>query len=130
MRRFLSFSDFDWVLLGLVLALSVISVLEIYSASPALHQVCRLRLAIRCSVCVMVGRYRCCAFSLINYHQLLNVAVWAYGIGVVALVAVLVVGTKVLGGRRWIKFPGGIHFQPSEWVKLILIVAVARYFAL
>jgi rod shape determining protein RodA len=34
----------------------------------------------------------------------------------------------VLGGRRWIKFPGGIHFQPSEWVKLILILAVARYF--
>jgi rod shape determining protein RodA len=44
------------------------------------------------------------------------------------LIAVLAVGTKVLGGRRWIKFPGGIHFQPSEWVKLVLIVAVARYF--
>ncbi len=46
----------------------------------------------------------------------------------VSLVAVLVVGTKVLGARRWIKLPGGIHFQPSEWVKLILIVAVTRYF--
>ena len=33
-----------------------------------------------------------------------------------------------MGGRRWIKLPGGIHFQPSEWVKLVLIVAVARYF--
>jgi rod shape determining protein RodA len=47
---------------------------------------------------------------------------------VVSLVAVLAVGTKVLGARRWIKLPGGIHFQPSEWVKLVLIVAVARYF--
>jgi rod shape determining protein RodA len=35
----------------------------------------------------------------------------------------------VLGARRWIKLPGGIHFQPSEWVKLVLIVAVTRYFA-
>jgi rod shape determining protein RodA len=34
----------------------------------------------------------------------------------------------VLGARRWIRV-GGIHFQPSEWVKLVLIVAVARYFA-
>src|SRR5437879_12714510 len=25
--------------------------------------------------------------------------------------------------------PGGGHFQPSEWVKLILILAVAKYFA-
>jgi rod shape determining protein RodA len=47
---------------------------------------------------------------------------------VVSLVAVLAIGTKILGARRWIKLPGGIHFQPSEWVKLVLIVAVARYF--
>jgi rod shape determining protein RodA len=42
---------------------------------------------------------------------------------------VLIFGTKVLGGRRWIKLPGGIHFQPSEWVKVVLIVAMARYFS-
>ena len=34
-----------------------------------------------------------------------------------------------MGGRRWIKLPGGIHFQPSEWVKVVLIVAMARYFS-
>ena len=42
---------------------------------------------------------------------------------------VLVFGQKYLGARRWIKMPGGNHFQPSEWVKLILILAVAKYFA-
>jgi rod shape determining protein RodA len=42
-------------------------------------------------------------------------------------VAVRLVGSKVLGARRWIKL-GSFHFQPSEWVKLVLIVAVARYF--
>jgi len=37
-------------------------------------------------------------------------------------------GHKALGGKRWIKI-GPMLFQPSEWVKLILILAVARYFA-
>ncbi len=43
--------------------------------------------------------------------------------------SVMVFGQKYLGARRWIKMPGGQHFQPSEWVKLILILAVAKYFA-
>jgi len=65
---------------------------------------------------------------VINYHRLLEAIPWIYGFCLVSLIAVLAVGTKVLGARRWIKLPGGIHFQPSEWVKLVLIVAVARYF--
>jgi len=41
---------------------------------------------------------------------------------------VLAVGQKVMGARRWINLGGGVHFQPSEWVKLILILMIARYF--
>src|SRR5271170_7819499 len=125
MRRFLSFNDFDWVLLGLVLALSVISVLEIYSATLHTKFVGFDRNQVLWLLGGMVAMF---SISLINYHRLLSIAVWAYGIGMISLVAVLAVGTKVLGGRRWIKLPGGIHFQPSEWVKVVLIVAMARYF--
>jgi rod shape determining protein RodA len=125
MRRFLSFSDFDWVLLGLVLALSVISVLEIYSATLHTKFVGFDRNQVLWLCGGMVAMF---AISLINYHRLLNIAVWAYAFGVIGLIAVKLVGTKTLGARRWIKL-GPIHFQPSEWVKLILIVAVAHYFA-
>src|SRR5436189_5580467 len=45
------------------------------------------------------------------------------------LILVLVFGQKYIGAGRWVKLPGGNHFQPSEWVKLILILAVAKYFA-
>src|SRR5438270_1541108 len=67
--------------------------------------------------------------SLVNYQALLEQIHWFYIAGVGSLMGVMVFGRKYLGARRWIKMPGGQHFQPSEWVKLILILAVARYFA-
>jgi rod shape determining protein RodA len=54
---------------------------------------------------------------------------WMYIASIASLVSVMLFGQKYLGARRWIKMPGGQHFQPSEWVKLILILAVAKYFA-
>jgi rod shape determining protein RodA len=67
-------------------------------------------------------------FAKIDYHKLIDFVPWAYGVCLLALVTVLAVGQKVLGARRWVKV-GPMHFQPSEWVKLVLILAVARYFA-
>jgi rod shape determining protein RodA len=67
-------------------------------------------------------------FAKIDYHRLLDWSPWAYGVCLLALVAVKLVGHKVLGARRWISV-GPMHFQPSEWVKLVLILIVARYMA-
>src|SRR3984957_19335427 len=125
MRRFLSFRDFDWTLLGFVMLLSVISVFEIYSATMHTKFVGFQKMQMLWLLGGLVAMF---VFSLIDYHRLLDFIHWIYGFCLVSLVAVLVVGTKVLGARRWIKLPGGIHFQPSEWVKLVLIVAVTRYF--
>ncbi|WP_263383714.1 rod shape-determining protein RodA [Granulicella arctica] len=125
MARLSSFRDFDWPLLGMVLLLSIISVLEIKSATlhTKFHGFDHKQIGF-----LAIGLVLMFLISLIDYHRLLDIAHWAYGVSLAALVAVLLIGTKVLGGRRWIKFPGGIHFQPSEWVKLILIVVIARYF--
>ena len=63
------------------------------------------------------------------YHVLLERVHWFYIAALASLMTVLIFGQKYLGARRWVKLPGGIHFQPSEWVKLILILGVAKYFA-
>ena len=124
MARLSSYRDFDWVLLGFVLLLSVISVLEIKSATlhTKFHGFDHKQIGF-----LAVGLVLMFLVSLIDYHRLIDVAHWAYGIGIAALVAVALFGTRVLGGKRWISFHGA-HFQPSEWIKLILIVAIARYF--
>ncbi len=50
-----------------------------------------------------------------------------YVTSVLALLGTVVVGTQVFGSRRWIPLPGGFHLQVSEFVKLVIILLVARY---
>lgn len=125
MQRSSSFRDFDWPLLLLIGLLSLASVLEIKSATlmTKFRGFDHKQLGF-----LAAGLLLMFLISLIDYHRLIDAAPWAYGLSLLALVAVRLVGTKVLGARRWIKFPGGIHFQPSEWVKLVLILVVARFF--
>lgn len=117
--------DFDWTLLGFVLVLSVLSVVEIRSATAMtkFHGFQWKQVGFLCSGFVLMF-----AIATVDYHRLLDIVPWAYGISVVSLIAVKLVGQKVLGARRWINLGGGVHFQPSEWVKLVLILAAARFF--
>ena len=125
MQRLSSYRDFDWVLLGFVLLLSVISVLEIKSATlhTKFHGFETKQIGF-----LAVGLLLMFVISLIDYHRLIDIVPWAYGIGIVSLIAVRLVGHEGSGGAALDQAGGGIHFQPSEWVKLVLIVAVARYF--
>jgi rod shape determining protein RodA len=126
MSRYVSFRDFDWLLLLFVLLICGMGVMEIHSATT------HTKFAgahIKQIYWVLAGVGVMFLMSLINYQALLEQIHWFYIAGVGSLMAVMVFGQKYLGARRWIKMPGGNHFQPSEWVKLILILAVARYFA-
>jgi rod shape determining protein RodA len=125
MRRFISFREFDWALLSMVLLLCTLSVLEIYSATLHTKYV---GFHTKQIFWIVGGVAAMFLFSKIDYHRLLDWVPWAYGVSLVALVVVRLVGHKVLGARRWISI-GPMHFQPSEWVKLILILIMARYFA-
>jgi rod shape determining protein RodA len=125
MRRYLSFRDFDWALLAMVLTLCTISIFEIYSATLHTKYVgfhTKQMYWIAGGIVVMF------IMSKIDYHRLLELVWWLYGFFMLALVAVKLFGHKAMGGRRWIKM-GPISFQPSEWFKLVLIVLMALYFA-
>jgi rod shape determining protein RodA len=125
MRRVLSYRDFDWALLGMVMALCTISIFEIYSAT--LHTK-YAGFHTKQLYWILGGIVAMFIISKIDYHQLIDVVWYLYGFFFLALIAVKLVGHKAMGGKRWIKM-GPISFQPSEWFKLVLIVLVARYFA-
>src|ERR1700690_4083796 len=126
MSRYISFRDFDWVLFIFVLLLCGLGVLEIRSATEHTKFAGAHIKQLYWITGGIVGMF---LMSFINYQKLLDAVHWMYIVSIASLLTVIIFGQKYLGARRWIKMPGGSHFQPSEWVKLILILAVAKYFA-
>ena len=54
-------------------------------------------------------------------------AKFLYGLAVLLLMAVLVVGQELNGSKRWLGITDNIGFQPSEFAKVALIIFMAYY---
>src|SRR6185437_4507927 len=63
----------------------------------------------------------------LDYHTLLHHVPWLYAGSVLLLFLMSFLGEVTMGSRRWIPLPGGFHFQVSEFVKLVIVLLVARY---
>jgi len=114
----------DWPLLTIALVIAAVGILQIYSAT---HGTGWSSAWWRQCLYVGVGLFVMWLVASVDYHTLLNQAPVYYWASVAGLVAVLLLGREVSGGKRWIPLPGGFHFQVSEFVKLVLILLVARY---
>ena len=66
--------------------------------------------------------------SRVDYRMYYDLAYLFYGINVLLLIAIFLFGYYALGAKRWIEILG-FNFQPSEFMKFSLILALARYFA-
>ncbi len=67
-------------------------------------------------------------FLIIDYRRLGSSIYTMYIINILLLVVVLFVGRSAYGARRWISL-GFFNMQPSELMKLTLVMALARYFS-
>ena len=90
-----SLRDMDWPLLLIRLAISAVGILQIYSAA---HDTPWRDAWWKQCVWVILGVLIFWIFSQIDYHTLLGHSYWMYGVAVLALIAVFVIGTvKVFG---------------------------------
>ncbi|MFL5815363.1 MAG: rod shape-determining protein RodA [Bdellovibrionia bacterium] len=64
---------------------------------------------------------------LFHYSVFSRIAYLIYFANLLLLVAVLVAGKSSLGAKRWIGF-GALRIQPSEFMKLSLVIGLAKYF--
>ena len=120
---FFDFLRLDWVLLLLLVLLAGSGFLILYSASgesQAMMSRQFIRLGVAFGCMLLVAR--------IPPEFLQHWAPWLYGVGMLMLVAVLLVGVTGKGAQRWLDL-GLLRFQPSELMKLAVPIMVARYIA-
>jgi len=79
-------------------------------------------------LCAVVGLLIMYLLGKIDYRRFYDVAYLFYVLNIILLVLVLFSGRYALGARRWMEI-GGLSFQPSELMKLSLILMLGRYFS-
>lgn len=116
-------NEFDWILLALVLAICTLGLVQIASATrgSALAGLHWKQLG-----WIAIGLVGMLVISRVDYHAFLEQAPMLYLLAMIALLAVLLLGQSKFGARRWLPI-GGVSFQVSEVVKLVIIISLARY---
>ena len=117
--------DYDWWLLAILATICALGVIEIYSAT---HGSGLDGMHMKQVRWIAVGAILMFVLSRVDYHLILDQTPILYLVGVVALIAVLLVGHTRFGAKRWIPVLGEF-LQVSELVKLIIIIVLARFFA-
>ena len=125
MKRSVRFRDAGWVLLILALTIAAIGIAEIYSTTAHTALAGQARKQV---YWVLLGTVLAVIISRLDYHLVLEQVPWFYGLMVIALTVLLMVGPRIAGAKRWFVL-GGLTFQVSEMAKLIIILTVAAYFA-
>jgi rod shape determining protein RodA len=117
-------TKFDWPLFGAIVAIVIIGLVNLYSATrvapKGLYQNQLIWFFIGAAVFILTAAS--------DYRLFERLAYAIYGVGLVLLVAVLIGGKTVKGSSRWLGF-GPFGIQPSELAKIAVIIALAKLFS-
>lgn len=119
-------THFDWIFLGLVLAVAGLGILNLCSVTSDWHGATPVYL--KQLTWLGIGMGIAFALCLFDYRHIEYWAFAGYGAILTLLLAVMVVGKTSMGATRWLDL-GFVSLQPSEIAKLVVIVTLARYFA-
>jgi rod shape determining protein RodA len=114
---------FDWKTLVLVLALVGIGLISIFSAT---HDVNQSQIFYRQLMWGVIGFIGMMIAAMLPIRTLQRLTWVLYGVMLLVLAAILVVGSTVKGSRSWLGV-GGIGGQPSEFMKVATILALATF---
>lgn len=113
----------DWTLCMLLAAIAGAGALMLYSSAGGAWSPWAGRHLILFGVCFVLM----IALAMVDLRVWFSLAYPVYGVGLLLLVAVAVAGHTSLGARRWLDI-GPVRIQPSEIIKIGLVLALARFY--
>ncbi len=118
--------NFDWAIPLLILALCVVGLVNLYSACSNVGNGNTTALYLKQLYWIGLGLVAMLVCFSVDYRLVIRYAYILYGISVALLALLFIYGEITHGSQRWLVL-GGFSFQPSELVKLTMILALTKY---
>lgn len=120
-----AFKKFDFLLLATVVLLSIYGLVVIYSATLSLDNIRFVRTQ---GIATLIGFLAILFLVFFDFQFLGKIYIPIYLVSIAMLLAVLFmgVGEDQWGSRSWL-YIGSFGFQPAEFVKVGLIISLAKY---
>lgn len=115
--------NLDYFLITLIVSLVLIGIFLLFSAAQGSWEPWAAKQLFTCLLFIPLM----IILSLMDIKFFYDSAYILYFIGIILLVVAEVIGHKAMGAQRWIRI-GFINFQPSELMKIFVILSLARYF--
>ncbi|GAP20964.1 bacterial cell division membrane protein [Leptolinea tardivitalis] len=126
MFRLENWRHFDYWLFGTATILSIFGIIMIRSAVAGSIELAGY--ANRQTMFVVAGLVVVLATAVLDYHFLGNMARAMYIFAVVSLIVIYIYGQASFGSARWLD-TGVFFIQPSELVKIIMVIVLSDYFS-
>ncbi|MFC4737615.1 rod shape-determining protein RodA [Bacillus daqingensis] len=121
------FQQLDYTLLFFLFVLMCISLVAIYSAATSgQYGVAPSYFVQRQILWFSVGTVLLISAMVIDYDLFKHLSIPLYAVSMILLVATHLFGIEVNGAQRWLGIPGVFTFQPSEFVKIFILISLAH----
>lgn len=121
--NFLNKFKIDYVLFICLFLFFIISLVSINSANTYINI---RNLVIKQCIWYLIGFILILIITIMNTDFFYKYTKQLYIIGIISLILVLLFGTTINGTKCWFKIPGIGNIQPSEYVKIILILVLSK----
>ncbi len=127
-KEFSKTLEFDYALIFSFLILTILGILTIYSTGKGSESIRSSESEYMKQIYwAITGCVIFLTMLFVHYKKMGEYALIIYIVSIVMLIVTLLFGKRIRGARSWLTLFGNLGFQPSEFVKIGVILVLARY---